>query len=220
MNLRYTCYVILFSLIVNHSYGQDTVLAKSTKSQFPSWTIKLPLLNLLDPNSPNLQVGVERQLNRHIGLQFTAGVSVDPNRSVVNGFRLKGEYRHYFGIKKRHSFFWGGDVFYTRYSSRVAETFVNGIDSSLYEDHFTIYKKMYGANAKFGFHKECKNHFMFEVYSGLGFKVRSVTQQGRTNPSDSPESVVDINLAAISYEAGQATTISMPLNFAIGYMFR
>ena len=212
--------VFLLAALCGNGYAQDTLTTRQTNIPYSYWALKLPLCNILDPNSPNLQVGVERRLSKRSGLQLTGGISVDPDRKVLNGFRLKGEYRWHFATRNNHSLFLAGELFYTQYSGSVSETFVRSTDSTLYDDHFMIYKKMYGANVKFGFYKMFKKHFMFEVYSGIGVKHKIVSQQGRINPSDAPESVVDINLGAISHETGIVNALSMPLNFALGYIFR
>ena len=223
--------LFLCVLLAGSTFAQDTLAPNKLQPNYSYHILKLPLANFLDLNSPNLQVGIEQRLDKHNSIQLLAGFSVDPNLinaqrnwySVFNGYRIKGEYRRYFHIRKRTSFYLAADLFYTAYSTYTYDSFTSAATGAGYIEHFTLRKKMFGSDVKWGVQKQVGQHFMFETFVGLGYKYKIATQTGRNNPYDqrAPQPpAADINLFAITNMAGSYGTVSMPLNFVIGYTFR
>ncbi len=221
--------ILLLAATLNRANGQDTIAKQPANSAYKYWTAKLPLLNILDLSCPNLMLGAERRLDKHNAVQLLGGISRDQygsetagGGSVVNGYRLKGEYRRYFHVKRNFAFYAAAEVFYTRYRHYTSDSFISTGSGVHYNDKYYLHKNMWGADVKWGLQRMIGQHFMFEVFAGLGFKSKTVTQTNRSAPSDAavPKHVVDINLYSIANELGIYTTIAMPVNFVIGYKFR
>lgn len=209
------------SLILSTSaaHGQ-----KLNDSLYNYWAVRLPLLNLVDQLSPNIQLAIERRFDKHNAVQLQGGISFDMDTShkcctELNGFRLKAEYRRYFHIKKHFSFFVAGEVFYTQYNTTVSALFHDTANTREYIDVFTLHKAMYGFCPKWGIHLHGK-HFLFNVYMGIGIKNRIVTQTGRDNLNDERDFPHHPNVWYASQQTGNNLTVHFPLNIAVGYFFR
>ncbi len=225
---------VLFALLLlfsSNTFAQDTLAAKRPSAIYPFWIVKLPLLNLIDLNSPNLSVAVERRLNGKNSVQFLAGISTDlnvanqnaQNYALVNGFRLKAEYRHYYHVRRKAAFFLAADIFYTGYRHYTNDSFISQSTNIRYSDNYYLKKKMAGADVKWGLQFHSGTHFIFETFAGIGIKSKTVTEAGRTAPGDEhvpPPFRTDINVVAVGNVLGAYTTISAPVNFVVGYIFR
>ncbi len=231
MSYKHPFYILLLLLVSATANAQDTLTHSRPYVPYKYWCIKLPLFNLTDLNSPNLQFGVERRFDKRNGVQLLAGISADLSTirpkphdySAINGFRLRGEYRWYFHVRKKASFFLAADAFYTAYKHYTQDSFVNQANGVHYSDNFYVQKKMAGADVKWGLQFHSGKHFMFETFAGLGFKHKLVTQTGRTVPTDDAVPLpapIDFNPNAESNALGSYTTVSLPLNFVVGYIFR
>ncbi len=229
MSYKNFLFILLLLLLDNAVHAQDT-LSRKVYEPNKYWIAKIPLLNLIDLNSPNLSIALERRLNGKNSVQFLAGISTDISTtalkphdySVVNGFRLAAEYRHYYHVRRKASFFLAADVFYTGYRHYTDDSFISQSTNIHYSDSYYLKKKMEGANAKWGVQYH-SGHFMFEAFAGLGFKYKTVTEVGRTAPGDEhvpPPRLTDMNLGAVGNMLGAYTTISTPANFVVGYIFR
>ena len=231
MSYKHPFFVSLLVLICANTNAQDTLNHNKSYDPYKSWCAKLPLLNFLDLNAPNLEMAAERRFDWRNSVQLLAGISTDISTvrprphdySAINGFRIKGEYRRYFHVRRKVSFFLAGDVFYTTYKHYSQDSFISQANAAHYADNFYVQKKMAGADLKWGVQFHTGKHFMFETFAGLGFKHKSVTQTGRTMPTDDavpPPPPIDFNPNAESNALGSYTTVSLPVNFVVGYIFR
>ena len=230
MNRVNTIVILLLLACISNVYGQDSTAGRHSFTRYNYWTAKLPLLNFLDFNSPNLQLGIERRLDKHNAVQFIAGISAyswgsekPAGSSIVNGYRLKGEYRRYFNVRRHVAFYGATEVFYTSYHHYTSDSFVSAGLGVHYQDKFYLEKKMWGADVKCGFQGTVGKHWVFEFFTGLGFKAKTVTQFGRAAPQDVSvprRHPVDINFSGLSNQLGAYTTITAPMNLAVGYRFR
>ena len=219
---------VFFFLCIYNTHAQDTVCKKSIIPT-PYWTIKLPLWNFMDLYAPNLQLGLERRLDKQQGIQFIGGISVDQaplqNRNTqgfkVNGFRFKGEYKRYFHFRKYCTYYFAGELFYTQYKMYAEESFITPVDSIIYSDHYLLFTQKYGLNIKFGIQRIFLKHFLVEIYGGLGIEHHLATQAGRSNPNDPIYHYPSHELHfQYNFDKADEYTISMPINCAIGYIFR
>jgi hypothetical protein len=199
--------------------------AKPAKENYNYWEVKIPMLNLIDPFSPNIQAGIEHRFDKHNSVSLTGGVSFDLDYdhnccSDLNGVRVKADYIRYFMVRKKCSFFTGAELFYNGYNNNVKGTFWDSLITGTYTDYYKIHKVMYGLNLKIGFHCRFHKHLTFDFYTGLGLKHRTVTETDRDHPTDKMERAVDFSLWRASERTGDNTTLSLPLNLSIGYIFR
>ena len=230
MSYKNFLFILLLLLLDNAVHAQDT-LSRKVYEPNKYWIAKIPLLNLIDLNSPNLSVAVERRLNGKNGVQLLAGISTDlnvanqnaQNYALVNGFRLKAEYRHYYHVRRKAAFFLAADIFYTSYRHYTNDSFISQSTNIRYSDNYYLKKKMAGADVKWGLQFHKGKHFMFETFAGLGIKSKTVTEAGRTAPGDEhapPRFRTDINIVAVGNMPGAYTTLSAPINLVVGYIFR
>jgi hypothetical protein len=205
--------VLINSLSV--TYGQ-----RSSDSLYRYWAVRVPLFNLVDQLSPNIQLAIERRFDKANALQLQGGVSFYNNHfgKEPNGFRLKAEYRRYFHVRKHFSFFVAAELFYTQYNTPVRGIF-HDANTQKYYDDFIIQKKKYGFSPKWGLHLHGK-HFLFDAYAGIGLKNRVITHTGRDNPDDERYFVRKPTIFSAKQTTGNDLTVYIPLNIAFGYIFR
>ena len=229
MNYKNSLFLLLLLVTSAATFGQDSLATNHSSTLYPFWVVKLPLLSLIDPNSPNLCAAVERRLNGKNSVQFLAGISTDLSTttpkphdySAVNGFRLRAEYRHYYHVRRKAAFFLGADVFYTGYRHYTDDSFISQSTNLHYYDSYYLKKKMTGVNVKWGIQYHNGN-FVFETFAGPGLKQRTVTETGRTAPGDEHVPLhfrTGINVVAAGNDLGDYTTMSATVNFVIGYIF-
>jgi len=224
MNTRFLlCLLLICKVCI--AYGQDTTVVKHTGVNYDYWSVKLPLINMIDfYSSPNLQVAVERRMNSKESLQGTAGISVDPCEycKAVNGFRAKAAYKRYFHLEHKFSFFLAGEFFYTQYRKTIDQSYLHVADSTIYKDHFKTFTQKYGGDIQFGLHRVAHQHFTLDIYAGIGLQQVSVSQKGRLYPNDPIYyyPAVDFHIDnSHTSEVQSGIQLAMPLNIAIGYIF-
>ncbi len=227
MSYRYSFCVFLV-LLFNYSYAQEPPCRKMIDTPYRTWVFKLPLANIFDPFCPNLIGGAEYRLSKHSAFQLLAGFSTnlgiqdETSSPKINGYRAKGEYRWYFRLRNRISYYFAADLFYTKYSVGRRDSFVSQATGDGYMDRYRIRTEMYGSDIKWGFQKYLKHHLLIEAFAGLGYKQNNITQYGRrasTDPAAPVTPPVDFNIHTGIPGLGSYVSLNVPINFSIGYVF-
>ena len=87
-----------------------------------------------------------------------------------------------------------------------------------YVDTFRVKKQTYSLNFKFGWQLFVKR-VSLDFYMGLGIRYKDVRHFDRIKPEDEMESPRHPNIYYITNLEGKYWTISLPLNFRIGWIF-
>lgn len=171
------------------------VLAKSGKPYHCYWAVKWVPSSFTTPILPHFRFAVEKRWN-HIAINSQAGITVPRRYTIDNtikgntqGYACRLEIRRYKktkAINGRVDFFLGGEAYYY-YGHEYQENEFTG-DSpapisggNYYTDQYTYTKNIWGAVSKWGFVMDVTPEFFIEFSTGLGFKIRNVTEQHRDN---------------------------------------
>lgn len=204
----------------------------STMSKYNN-IIKFTPLKLTGLVNPALEISYERKTGDNFSTQIMGSYLLpesvmDPANGFIpniKGYRLAVEEKFYLNksapigpyislelnyMKNRYKDIWNfgvKDIF-----SDTAYNYTN------YPDTFGIKKQTYSINLKFGYQLFVKR-FSFDFYAGLGLRYKDVSHFDRKNPDDEMEMPRHPNIYYISNLNGKYWTISIPLNFRIGWTF-
>ena len=161
-------------------------------AQYEKQNIKFSPLSLVDDVSfPAIQLGYEKSLNERFSLFNEAGIRYrrslleNPDTSFISGFgfRVKSEVRYYlpksFGYEEiktvLNGLYLAANVFYKRDSHNSSISYHPGKDSLLVaNDDFAVRKNVIGINLLIGIQKKLVNHFCFDIYLGVGYRIRFI----------------------------------------------
>ncbi|GAB3699519.1 hypothetical protein GCM10027592_25670 [Spirosoma flavus] len=217
------------------SYGQriepdpGTDLAIETARK---WAVKFSLLSLLDPDN-TIQFGVERMLNRRQSLQLETGYGwqgMNLWENSRNGryrdrevWRGRLEWRYFFNpTGQPRGRYVAVEGFYKQVNLRESGTVGIGCATGMcqYYQLFTapLQKYVWGAHVKIGRQFQfipTNNHWLFDVYLGLGFR-RRIVESYRPAADTYYYRSTGINLFD-TFNATPATLFSMSYGFKLGF---
>lgn len=195
--------------------------------------LKITPLKLTGQINPAIELSYERRTGNSFSTQIMAsyllpksvwGVSTDFNPDIKGG-RVSLEEKFYFKksaplgpyfslefnyLKNRYRDIWDFGV--KNIYSDTTYNFTN------YRDEYGINKQTYSLNLKFGYQMIVKR-LSLDFYGGLGLKYKDVVHFDRTNPADEMEMPRHPNIYYITNLNGRSWTVSIPLNFRIGWTF-
>ena len=168
-----------------------TLFSLKSFTQSDNPILKFCFLCAIDDCSfPTLQAGIEFGLNNRISLYTEAGIkyrkgyyeNADSNIVTSKGFKLKTELRYYIHNKRYQSSFsseeglyLGLNCFYTRTRYNTSVSYFYRRDTSMRKDDcFGVKKDVVGLNVLVGRQKVMWKIFMFDVYTGIGVRFRSI----------------------------------------------
>jgi hypothetical protein len=225
------CLILLLLCMAKPGYAQEG----SDKSAFVlKWA---PLNVLFDDFNTAMQFGVEKSITPKYSIQAEYGLIADwfhKNGRLPDsvgyghtGYKLRLEGRRYFTkLNGRSPRLYKGlyvatELFYMSTQYNTKSTFRHG--SLDYDDVFKVNKTVYGFNCKFGYQYRSKSTgFIFDTYVGLGLKYKHTVNEGRQYPEDNFAPAEGFALPddrQISDKPFNGITLSIPVNFKIGYVF-
>jgi hypothetical protein len=187
--------------------------------------LRLFPLSFFDPLNPAFNIGYEVILNEHYSFLFCPSLLFP---SVVEklygpGYRVRFEGRKYLSDINltRHNTFLGIEGLYLSKTFKDVYSYISSdsisIGGSYYLDSITISKEIYAINFKLGY-QYSMHRWLFNVYAGLGVKLKDITHLGRLAIND--------NLTNIHFEQifipdnpGRYWILNIPINLSIGYRF-
>ena len=226
-------FIFSVCLIITHS-------GYSQKQRDPRVLFKIAPLALIDDVSfPTIQGGVEVALNPRISLYNEFGIrymnggkeNVDTSFVSPRGFKLKSEVRYYWqGRNDEYGNWLRGhyvaiNFYYTRCVSNSGISYYYQNDSSnIVKDNFGVTKSIWGTNVIIGRQTTLGKRFLFDIYAGLGIRIRNfVTVNKEFDPErDEIKGPIDLNVYSISRkaeaEAGKSGTVN--ISFGIRFAYR
>lgn len=195
--------------------------------------IKFTPLKLTGLVNPALEISYERKTGDYFSTQIMGSYLLpesvlDPVNGFnpnIKGYRLAVEERFYLNKSAPFGPYVGLELNYMKnrykdiWNFGVKDIFSDtAYNNTNYPDTFGIRKQTFSINLKFGYQLFVKR-FSFDFYAGLGLRYKDVRYFDRKNPDDEMEMPRHPNIFYISNLPGKYWTISIPLNFRIGWTF-
>lgn len=194
--------------------------------------IKFTPLKLVGLSNSGIEVSFERKTGNYFSTQIMASYLLPSNfldaydyKPMYKGFRLGIEEKLYFKKSALYGPYLGLEFNYMKNQYKNISWFgVKNIYSDTtynftnYPDSIRIHKQTYSINLKLGY-QYFVNRFSFDVYVGLGARYKDVVHLDRINPKDDMEMPRHPNFYYITNLNGKYWTLSIPLNFRIGWTF-
>ncbi len=203
-------FTIFFLLLI----GSSAVVAQSDQDSVHRKANRILILpsHLFDPLNPSIQIGFERKIAKHSAIQLQYGwvltrdlfnqflnslsVNVGATSPEKAGFKLRLEYRYYFGEPDERVFpYLAGECQYLDITTSTVGTFVASDENfpydfevlyefTPYEDEFRYRKSRLGLNAKLGVLFLISSRITLDLYIGAGINFRNSVHFDRLNPND------------------------------------
>lgn len=230
--------LLFASLFAQAQFSNDTVKRKTYNNR-----IFVSPINFTDPINPSLQIGYERSISKNTSLQIEYGLitrrsflgflfvdyfGYDKTYWYTNkGYKVRTEIKKHKSTRSNFvETYKSIEIFYMKNRSNVNDLFFisdTTFDYSFdeldyyngYIDFFTVNKRKIGLNFKYGYNFYINDHWVIEMYVGLGISQRKSTHTDRLNPNDE---FYD-NIASFNNLNGTKVLINVPLNAKIGYKF-
>ena len=173
-----------YLLILIFSLGSLTALAQP--ASIKTWQIKWAPLSLIDPRTPALQMGIQKQVNPHLALSAEYGRAtlgwLRPDRinNYWSGFRyhkMRTELKYFFGLKdllpmnQLHPYF-SFETFILPQTYKKQNDYFWRDTVSYHYDYSKIQKTVWGNCLKMGLESNISRNWTVDMYWGLG--VRSI----------------------------------------------
>lgn len=194
--------------------------------------LKVSPIRILDPFNPGFELSYERHFSKRFSTQLSMALLKDAFKITGNddykGYRVALEEKYFVTNTKRFRPYVSLDVVYHWIRIRRQDDFTPFPDgyytvndtmaTDIYTDDYRIEKKMLTINGKVGL-QVLLGRVVLDLGYGLGIKFKQIAHFDRTDPSDHFVQGVDLNIWTIPIEQGNFTTLNMPLNFKVGYLF-
>lgn len=206
------------------------VPALKSISQSNKVLIKLPPLSLADEVSfPAIQAGAEFMLTDKISWYNEVAIkyrksyyeSADTNFVPSNGFKIKTEARYYLG---NNGPFYGrylaANIFFIHESRNTGIGYYYQKDSSIERaDNFGAKRNVFGINLLGGYQHSFFNRFAFDVYAGIGIRIRSVRTSNKEydKSRDNLLHAVDLIVNDIRDQADADNSYPVLPNLSLGF---
>jgi hypothetical protein len=212
-------------------------------SQYEKYNIKICPLSLVDEFSfPLVQGGFETKLSQRlslyneIGVKYRKGYYEEADTSFINasGIKAKTELRYYlpksFGVEEirtmLNGLYVGVNLFYIKDKHNSEIKYYANRDSSFVSlDNISVVKNVIGLNLIAGIQKKLANKFLIDIYAGIGYRIRIISNQHREfdKDRDSLDKPTDITPRGIrntiDLKEGISNSLSLTLGIRLGYRF-
>ena len=193
--------------------------------------LRIAPMNLVDPMTGTIQVGVQKRFNSMMAVAFDYGLKFDKlsfssqknDRKNYNYYKYKVEIKYFLGGKTSqasqidHPYFSiQGFYFPQHYRKDNSWLIKNG--KSYHFDHSMIDRKAIATSILFG-DEHISGRLVFDGYVGVGLKQLNIKHQ-TTNAVDRPMSWFKewLSLMPIDQYEGKFYRIHIPFGIKIGYI--
>ena len=216
---------LAFNISLFAQDGKQEMLTTTAKNS----SISFYPLNLFNIYEPAIQLAYEHALNRKWAIELDGGIII--KRSIVplkhdlftfnsqdfshSGYKVRVEAKRFIWTNAtgKHNFYVSTESFYTHSISNIFTTYVN-IGGGVFYDDYTVNKDVVGLNLKIG-KQFMFNHFLLELYGGLGVSYHIATHQYADDYSKPDPDVLQDYL----FREGKYFQLTLPLNMKVGYRF-
>lgn len=211
---------------------QNKFLPQSKTTVAYSNIFKVTPLQLTELINPSIEFSYERRGSASFSTQFMASYLLpkslwdmgDDFNPDIKGFSVSAEERYYIRKSAPLGLYAAFEVNYLKNQYRDVSNFgIKNIYSDTsnfvnYPDSFGIKKQRVSFNLKMGY-QFIHKRIVFDVYAGLGARYKDVVHFDRINPNDEMEGPRHPNIYYATNLEGKYWTVSIPLNFRVGWMF-
>ena len=218
----------LFSTFVLFTLFSLKGLAFKDSTKYTN-TIKFTPLRTLSFQNASLEFSFEKKYAKNFSTEFMASYLLKEGSLLrfswiyplnTKGYRLSIEERYYFVDNNKMGPYIAFEYNYMNSEYNSILRFTKDINpparyNYIYMDSISIKKTTQSFNCKVGYQFNV-NRFIIDMYGGLGIRTRSITHANRINEKDV---LYKEDYFIINESNEKSTTISIPINIRIGYMF-
>ncbi len=222
--LAFVVIAIAVHLCTTKLYAQDENRKYDIKN---SLQISVMPLSSYDSN-PRYRVGLEYIIKSKRSISVDIGYgssdinreSIDDN-SVGNNYSLleiRPEFKKYLNINNYIGFYFGPELFYINMKNRLKDDrfFDYDEDKTFSFDFANVEMKKYGFHIKGGFKATIANIITFDIYGGIGYRIRNTEYSNIVNQYESDYSGIFSSLNNGYKNQGVSGNLSLALGARIG----
>ena len=175
--------------------------------------LKLTPTSVLDPYGSLAPVGLEYYFRNKYGVSLDVGIPLfycinskqyNDYKRINSDFKIRADFRQYFGFCRKNRFFAGAEVFYRYQNMDLQHSYFHFLDNMCYQfTNAKASKNIFGFGAIAGISHKFTNHFFLEGNIGIGLRIINMTPQW------------DIN-AAKPYFKGSFVSLELPNEDRVG----
>jgi len=229
---RYTYPNYIYMDIKNDTVDYLTYKPLDSKTSRYKNILKITPLKVIGIVNPGIELIYERKISQHYSAQIMVSyllprslMTLDEEfNPKIKGYRTSIEGKYYFRGSGPMGSYFATELNYMNNDYKEIWSFGNP-DSirnfnyfNTYNDSIRIRKQSFSINFKIGY-QYIYNHLSIDLYGGAGPRFKNVKHYDKLNPLDIMEPTRHPNVFYISNKEGKYWTISMVLNFRIGYNF-
>ncbi len=181
--------------------------------------IKFSPFRLVDLCDPGIELSYERLYSKRFSTQVSGSYDIDFFGMFAfhafHGYRLSVEEKYFPESTGTHRKYISLDLVRNNNHYNNELQYMDTTTHEIKSDGFTIYRKTFSINLKYG-KQIVLNRFIIDWCAGIGIKQRNVTDNGRTHIYPRAKGT---NLLGELEEPGKSTTLNLPINIKIGYIF-
>ncbi|MTI30727.1 DUF3575 domain-containing protein, partial [Xanthovirga aplysinae] len=215
-----TLYVDMGSNVLGYSTNPPL-----TEDQFKRKNIlKVTPLKMIGLFNPAVGLSYERlyKKNHSSQLAFSIPLAINFNRKQeLRGYRLAYEHKYYFNQNQKR-WYVAFELGHSKESFLDSEEYHwedEKEQSYFYTNKFTVQETAYTFVPKIGFQYYLNDHFLMDVYLGIGPKREEIKFPNGKALNDESLNGQVLHLYATDYTEGNIWAVSIPFNVKVGFVF-
>ena len=212
---------LLYCLSIEISNAQNDEISEPNEYNNNSY-LTLNLLSSASPTAPRWRVGYIKNINERLKIGIDAGYG---NHNIIyydlgdnyELWEIRLELYYFLKNKRKTKKYLSAEIFYINHTDIFTDGHYFSEDGqSISYDEANYQRQKYGLNFKYGFLFHSKKRIGFNLYTGLGLRIRNNTFSNITNPE-----IVDLGLEGgdmfgfDNYKNIEGTEIAP--NFVLGF---
>lgn len=168
--------------------------------------IRASAFSFFDPLTPTILTGVEYRFHKRLAVDFDFGLRT----KVIGGtekyndryFKLKGEFKVYWHVRKQHRWYSGVGVFYMPESFDHKNGYIITSAGTFNYEQAHIRRDVTGALVKVGHLAAMSDHWSIDFFGGIGLRLIYSNHSSATGLTvdNSPPVWAEYMIPATSYE--------------------
>jgi len=192
----------------------------------PKQLIKVTPAKIFSIHNSSIEVAYERPTGKDFSTQLMMSY-LFPNsiyqissrfKENTKGYRIAFEERFFHKKAAPFGSYIALELDFLKKRAFHEEYFYNKAIEEPYLDTFLVHSQYLSANLKFGYQKEYGKLFV-DFYAGIGRRNRTIHHLQRDNPADEIHNHTHFDFKYNRILEGRHTTVSIPLNFRMGWRF-
>jgi hypothetical protein len=188
-NKKIQCVIFLiYFSIINISNAQNDEITNLSEYNNNSY-LTINLLSSINPIAPRWRIGYIRNINERwkVGIDVGYGNANLIYWDLGDNYELweiRPEFYYFLKTKRKTKKYLSFEPFYTNHKDIFIDSFYNPENAkSTSYDQANYKRQKYGVNFKYGFLFNSRKRLGFNLYSGLGLRIRNNTFSNIINPT-------------------------------------